>query len=143
MKHLITFLLLATGGYMASCQNVKSTGTSQSASAQVKQTISVNDFEKKLVEQPATQLIDVRTADEYNSGHLKNAVNIDVRSEGFEQGLAKLDKTKPVLVYCLSGGRSSSAADKMQALGFKTVFDMDGGITDWKGADKPIVTGNQ
>ncbi len=143
MRKLMTALLLSTVGYMASCQNMgNSAGTAQVAGGQVKQTIPVDDFEKKMATLAGAQLIDVRTPEEFVGGHLKNAVNIDVRGDAFDAELAKLDKSRPVLVYCLSGGRSSSAAGKMESMGFKTIYNMEGGIINWKGAGKAVETGN-
>jgi thioredoxin 1 len=77
----------------------------------------------------------VRTSDEFLGRHLQNAKNIDVGGGSFEQQIETLDKSKPVLVYCLSGGRSSSAASKMREAGFKEVYELDGG-----GANLPETT---
>jgi thioredoxin 1 len=83
-------------------------------------------------------LVDVRTPEEYKEGHLQNALNIDWLGDGFEQSAAKLDKTKPVYVYCRSGKRSSDAAEKMKELGFEKVYELDGGISAWEDAKLPI-----
>ncbi len=66
-----------------------------------------------------TQVLDVRTAGEYNSGHIKNALLADWNNkEQFEERIKYIDKNKPVYVYCLSGGRSAAAADRLKAAGF-------------------------
>src|SRR5688500_14395236 len=71
--------------------------------------LTVEVFEKA-IENKEAQLLDVRTLSEYNSGHLKNALLADwTDSEIFQKRIQSLDKNKPVLVYCLSGGRSSAA----------------------------------
>jgi rhodanese-related sulfurtransferase len=80
------------------------------------------------------QIIDVRTPEEFNSKHLDNAVNIDISNNNFDAEIAKLDKSKPVFVYCLSGGRSKTAADKMQKIGFKEIYELDGGMLKWNAA---------
>ena len=72
-------------------------------------------FEQKLNDE-GVQLIDVRTADEFNSGHLANAQNMDIKLKDFEQKVATLDKTKPVMVYCKAGGRSARAAEMLKEL---------------------------
>ncbi|OJU74811.1 MAG: hypothetical protein BGO29_05005 [Bacteroidales bacterium 36-12] len=77
------------------------------------------------------QLVDVRTAAEFNGGHLYNALNIDVNSADFDAKIQQLDKTKPVYIYCQSGKRSSNAAKKMESLGFRTIYDLKGGILSW------------
>jgi thioredoxin len=95
-------------------------------------------FNAKLASVKDPQLIDVRTPDEYNGGHLINAVNIDWNGNDFDKLTAKLDKSKPVFVYCLSGGRSSAAAAAMRSSGFKEVIEMEGGIMKWKSEDFPL-----
>lgn len=85
------------------------------------------------------QLLDVRTEEEWNDGHLKGAKRVDFTAEGFlEKAKATLDPKKPVLVYCRSGGRSAKATKALREAGFTTVHDMDGGITAWQKAGKPV-----
>jgi len=86
------------------------------------------------------QLIDVRTPKEYMAGHIEGAVNIDFRSENFEKLIMEVDKSKPVAVYCGRGGRSSKCATYMQKAGFKKIYDLDGGITEWKFKGKKVST---
>lgn len=86
---------------------------------------------------PAAPVIDVRTPEEFNNGHLRNAQNIDWNGSGFENGINQFDKTKPVFVYCLSGGRSHAAAEKMRSMGFKSVYELDGGMMKWRAANLP------
>ncbi len=97
-----------------------------------------NGFEKKMAETDV-QLLDVRTPEEYASGHLPNAQNCDVLADDFTEKVAVLDKEKPVMVYCKMGGRSSKAAAKLKELGFKHITDLEGGIMNWESADKTIV----
>lgn len=78
------------------------------------------------------QLVDVRTAAEYASGHIPGAANMDVQSRGFETGISQLDKTRPVALYCRSGARSKMAAKKLAEKGFK-VYELDNGIIGWNG----------
>lgn len=85
------------------------------------------------------QLIDVRTPKEYKAGHLKNAQNIHLYDNDFEQRIDKLDKNKPVFVYCKVGGRSAEAVEIMQANGFKNITELKGGIDAWQEAGKPVV----
>ncbi len=94
-------------------------------------------FEQRLGE-AGMQLIDVRTAEEFSGGHLPSALNFDVRSSDFEQNVNGLDKEKPVLVYCLSGGRSTEAANRLSDMGFKKVYDLEGGILAWQSAGKTL-----
>jgi thioredoxin 1 len=103
------------------------------------QTISVADFDKKLNE-GNVQLVDVRTPEEYGVKHLKDAVNINFNGDDFVDMVSKLDKSKPVMVYCLSGGRSSKAAALISKKGFTQVYNMDGGILAWTAAGEPVET---
>ena len=102
------------------------------------QVLDASTFEKKM-NQPEVQLVDVRTPKEFSQGHLENAVNIDFLADDFDAITANLDKEKPVMVYCKSGGRSAKASARLKELGFKTITDLDGGIINWTNEEKPIV----
>jgi len=116
------------------CQNASNGSTSE--------TVSVAVFENKLQTITDAQLVDVRTPKEYEEGHLKNAVNMDFNSSDFATMIEKLDKSKPVLIYCLSGGRSGNALKQLVDAGFKSITNLDGGILKWKAADKPLEIGS-
>ena len=95
---------------------------------------------KTLISKEKVQLVDVRTPGEFSEGAIAGAVNIDVNNDAeFEKGIQKLDKSKPVFVYCKVGGRSAQAADKLTELGFKEIYNLDGGIMKWNasGMAKP------
>lgn len=74
------------------------------------------------------QIIDVRTADEFNSGHIAGAINIDVEGGSFTDQISALDKDKTYALYCHSGRRSAIAASDMSKAGFKNIIDLNGGI---------------
>lgn len=78
------------------------------------------------------QLIDVRTPEEFQDEYIENFQNIDYLSPNFETEIEKLDKSKPVIVYCKSGTRSGKCAAKMKEKGFVKIYDLDGGIAKWK-----------
>lgn len=90
-----------------------------------------NDFALTIADKKV-QLVDVRTAAEYASGHIPGAVNMDVQSRGFENNISQLDKTRPVALYCRSGARSKMAARKLAEKGFK-VYELNNGISGWNG----------
>jgi thioredoxin len=96
-------------------------------------TLSELDYSMKLKENEKPQLIDVRTQEEFDVEHLENAKNINWNSDNFISTVSKLDKSKPVFVYCKVGGRSSLAGNKLIEMGFKEVYNLDGGIMKWKG----------
>ena len=82
--------------------------------------------------QPNATLIDVRTSEEYESGHLDKAQNIDfLNEELFMTKIEKFDKSQPIYIYCHSGNRSGKAATLMQELGFQTIYDLEGGYLNW------------
>ena len=99
----------------------------------------VTEFSEKLTKTRDAQLVDVRTPGEFQNGHLKNAMNIDWKADDFADKALTLDKDKPVFVYCMSGPRSSAAAEKLQEMGFKNVYEMQGGMMKWRNASLPEV----
>lgn len=95
-------------------------------------------FEKGLLAEKA-QVLDVRKATEYKTGHLKNALQADWTDKAqFFERIQYVDKDRPVYIYCLAGGRSAAAADWMRENGFKKVVELKGGINAWKNAGKPV-----
>jgi thioredoxin len=88
-------------------------------------------FANELKNSTNAVLIDVRTPEEYASQHLDNAININWNESSFDSKVNQYDKSKPVFVYCMSGGRSKKAAEKLETLGFKTIYEMQGGILKW------------
>lgn len=81
---------------------------------------------------PDFVIIDVRTPEEFGGEHIEQAININFYSETFRDTLNALDKNKTYLIYCQVGGRSSSALDIMAELNFKEVYNILGGINQWK-----------
>lgn len=102
------------------------------------QTVSVDTFATQLKQRPQAQLIDVRTPAEFADGHLPNAVNINSQRPDFSQALSQLDKLKPVFVYCLSGGRSKGAVEKLRELGYSDVHELKGGYLKWSSRMMPV-----
>jgi rhodanese-related sulfurtransferase len=99
--------------------------------------LDVAQFEQKLSTTDVV-LIDVRTPQEFNEGHIAGAVNMDFYGDNFEAQINSIDKSKTVLVYCKSGNRSGKAASIMAKQNFKSVFDLSGGITDWIASGKSV-----
>lgn len=85
------------------------------------------------------QLIDVRTPEEYAVDHIENSQNIDYKSPTFEEDILELDKTKPVIVYCKSGKRSKASSIILLEAGFEKVYDLDGGILEWKNKGHKVI----
>lgn len=99
--------------------------------------LSPTEFAERIKQLPSSAVVDVRTPEEYSKGHLQKSQNINWKGSEFDTQISQLDKSKPVFVYCLSGGRSAAAATKMRAQGFKEVYELDGGIIKWRAASLP------
>ena len=97
-------------------------------------TIDAKAFAEKIAANPNQQILDVRTPDEFSSDHIENATNINWLGSTFVYDVEKMDKSVPVFVYCKSGGRSQKAAEKLNELGFKTIYQLEGGILKWEAA---------
>ncbi|APY07739.1 thioredoxin [Winogradskyella sp. J14-2] len=91
---------------------------------------------QSILELEDVQLVDVRTPKEHNKERIANSQNIDYNSPTFDEDISKLDKAKPVILYCKGGKRSAKCAKKLKEAGFEKVYDLDGGISKWKHSDK-------
>ena len=99
------------------------------------ETIDAKSYAEKLKAIENPQLLDVRTPEEYRTEHIGNAVNLNWNGDNFVADASKYDKSKPVFVYCKVGGRSAKAADKLAELGFKEIYNLDGGIMKWNATE--------
>jgi thioredoxin len=113
---------------------------SNGQSQKYKSNLSAIEFSKKITDLPSVTIIDVRSPEEFEGGHIQNAQNFNWNGNDFNKQISNMDHSKPVLVYCLSGGRSSSAAKKMRIDGFKEVYELDGGIMQWRNNNLPETT---
>ena len=93
----------------------------------------------ELMETPDIQLLDVRTLREVKEGYIEEAVHIDFFDQNFEKLANQLNKNKPLIVYCAAGGRSAKSGDKLAAMGFTKIYDLTGGINQWKQDGYPLV----
>ena len=93
--------------------------------------ISVDTY-KELVIGNNVQLVDVRTPNEYKSGKIEGAINIDYfDKDNFKSAFEKLNKNKPLYIYCRSGSRSHESAILLEKMGFKEIHDLEGGYNAW------------
>ncbi len=133
-KGVYTMLLVSIMMVFVSCTN----STKKVSAGQTAEDLTVAEFKSKVDADPTGQIIDVRTPEEQvESGLIPNATLINIHDADFKDNIGKLDKTKPVYVYCKSGGRSGKAMNVMVELGFKEIYNLDGGITAWNGANYP------
>lgn len=91
---------------------------------------------QSILELEDVQLVDVRTPEEHDEVRIANSQNIDFLSPTFDEDILKLDKKKPVILYCKSGNRSAKCAKKLIDAGFEKIYDLEGGISKWKHSDK-------
>ena len=133
MTKYLSIILVTVAITFNSCTNGQSTPSDNPS-------VSAAEFSKKITELPDAPLIDVRTPGEFSQGHLKNAVNYDISTGEFANQIASLDKSKPVLIYCLSGSRSTYAVSYMKSQGFKQVYELNGGMMRWRSANLPETT---
>ena len=84
-------------------------------------------------------ILDVRTQEEFDEGHIEGAVMLDFYRDDFADELATFDRDVPYVLYCRSGSRSEQARQLMEDLGFASVEDIDGGIVGWQEAGLPVV----
>ncbi|KAA1245822.1 rhodanese-like domain-containing protein [Aquimarina sp. RZ0] len=117
---------------ICSCKDSKNTNI---ASVQL---ITVEEMDK-LLELEKVQLVDVRTPKEFANGHIDGAININFYDENFETLISTIDKSKPIAVYCGRGGRSAKCSAYMEKAGFTKIYDLDGGLTEWKYKGKEVV----
>jgi len=101
------------------------------------QKVGVEEFDK-LRQDKSKTVLDVRTPQEFKSGHIPGAVNIDINSPDFENKIGALDKQKTYLVHCAAGGRSARACKKLEGMGFKELYDLSPGFRGWEKAGKPV-----
>lgn len=88
---------------------------------------------KAAISNGAAQLVDVRSKGEFMGGHIKGAKNIDFFDQGsFKSKFEKLDKNKPLYIYCQSGNRSRSASKVLSQMGFSEIYDLRGGYMSWR-----------
>jgi len=102
------------------------------ASAQTPYLLPAGAFAEKLNNSPKGIVLDVRTPGEFEKGRLPKARNLNINDAGFDQGIAALDKNTPVFVYCLGGTRSAAAVTKLRGHGFTEVYELEGGILQWR-----------
>lgn len=124
MKKLITVIIL---GICLSCSTNESGAVFLTA-----------DEMKNIMAMDTVQLIDVRSLEEFRDGHLKGAQNLIYDSE-FDEKIKRLDKSRPVAVYCRTGRRSEECSKLLEEAGFEQIYQLKGGLTEWKYKDELII----
>lgn len=128
-KNLLTLLLLVA---LASCGSANKSTDGLSP-------LEPTSFKQKMEEIISFTLVDVRTPEEFAMNHLDGAKNMDVNAVDFAESAKTIDKSKPVMVYCKSGGRSATATAILREMGY-TVYELAGGILNWQSVGLPIAS---
>ena len=129
IKNLTLILITMLWISFASCGQKQNSKTSEQETDPTISLISATDLNKV---NDQILIVDVRTPEEYDAGHIENAINIDYRSDHFKDLVSELDKKQDVYVYCKVGGRSGRSAQILEELGFEKVYDLEGGIIAWE-----------
>lgn len=124
MKHIMLLAILSSALLLTGCIGGQAKAAYRRVSAEEAQQI--------MKTESGYQIVDVRTPEEYASGHIPNAICIPNESIGKEPPAELSDKKQLLLIYCRSGRRSKEASNKLVELGYENVVDF-GGIIDWPG----------
>jgi rhodanese-related sulfurtransferase len=141
-KYLIVLVFAVSVSVTFSCNSSSSQAQAESVALQegiIAKNVSAAEFKGLIDDRADAVLLDVRTSNEVAQGVIKNAVHIDFYDGSFMKELDKLDKSKPVLIYCRSGRRSAAAMSKMSELGFTEIYNLQGGIIEWANAGEEVV----
>jgi rhodanese-related sulfurtransferase len=103
------------------------------------QDLNVKQFYEMMQKEKNVIILDVRTPQEYQEGHISNTINIPVQILGQQLDKLKNFKDKKILVYCRSGHRSAIASQILDRAGFKNVYNLKGGLLEWKASGLPLV----
>lgn len=122
MKRILALIIISLSLAFVSC--------TESANPEIE--VVTPEEMQEISELEDVQLVDVRTPEEFDKGYIANAQNINYNSPSFEAEIEKLDKSKPVIVYCQKGSRSAKCAKKMKDAGFVKIYDLEGGLAKWK-----------
>jgi rhodanese-related sulfurtransferase len=142
MKKYLIIIVLAISVSVAFSCNTSTQAKAEDTELQealITKNVSAAEFQTLIMSKTNAIILDVRKPNEVAQGIIKNAKKIDFYDKNFKAELDKLDKSKPVLIYCRSGRRSGIAMSTMRELGFSEVYNLQGGIIEWSNAGREIV----
>ncbi len=134
MLCLVTVLCLS----LATCTPAQKQSNSTVHIEAAQQPLTAKQVQQVVEQNAGLVLLDVRTPEEYNQGHLEGAINIDFKAADFEKQVSSLDPSKTYLLYCKSGNRSGQANTIMLKKGFKNLFNSGAGFEALKEAGLPV-----
>ena len=140
---LAALLLMACGQATTSHQGEPHADGGVEASSPILKDVSNDEFAALMASKEGALLLDVRTPEEWNDGHLEGAAHADYWGDeaAFEAAMNAIPRDRPVLVYCEGGGRSGLTAKELIEAGHQEVYNLEDGISGWKGQGLPVVTG--
>lgn len=145
IKELLILIVMTVGFTSCNSESTSSEITSAEVvgNSKIEETVKVRSIKgqeaKGLIETRKDLIVlDVRTQEEYDAGHVKKALHIDFYSPAFSKHLQALDTDKPYLVYCAVGGRSSKAVGMMEEMGFKQLYEASEGFKALESAGVPV-----
>ncbi len=143
MKRIFTLLVFAASISLAfSCNSSATQSQAEDNEIQeglISKNVSALEFQQLINDNNEAIILDVRAPNELEQGVIGKVKHIDFYNDNFKEELGKLDRSKPVLIYCHSGGRSAIAMSHLHELGFSEVYNLQGGITEWSEAGLEIV----
>lgn len=135
LKCIASLFFITTTLLSCAQQSNQQNGTAQNNAMEL--TVDAAKFSQAIAE-PGAQILDVRTAGEFQSGHIANALQANWLDEKeFKNRTQHLDKTKTIFIYCQSGGRSASAQEALMQAGYQVV-NLEGGMSNWKMQQMPV-----
>lgn len=128
-KHFLIFIAIVSSGIFAMAQTPNTT---------IVTNLSAERFKAIITNDKTGILVDLRTPEEVAKGYIKGATFIDFLAKDSEKQIDKLDKNKTYYIYCASGGRSGDCAEYMEKHGFKRVYNLEKGFSDWNKKAFPV-----
>lgn len=141
-----SFLTLSVACMMLACAQSPSTSETASSAQDtvaIMEDVSNHTFLALMADKPEALLLDVRTPEEWNEGHLAGASHADYwgDEQAFQAAMDAIPRDRPVLVYCAGGGRSGLTAKELVKAGHREVYNLENGISGWIAEGHPVVTG--
>lgn len=142
-KNIFIFAILSLIISFTSCTETKKEGATtetaeeqaQANSNQKVEKLDAPEFKMKMIQLKVYNIVDVRTPEEFAQASIPKAKNINFNGSSFDEELSKLEKNKPLFIYCKSGGRSAKAVEKAKEMGFERIIELEGGMESWKAAN--------
>jgi len=139
MSRFTFLLLIAAAAFTSGCSNAQT----EKKAGPILKDVSNEEFQQLMTSLEGALLLDVRTPEEWNEGHLDGAAHADYWGDekAFEEAMNSIPRDRPVLVYCAGGGRSGLTAKELIAAGHQEVYNLEDGISGWERDGLPVVTG--